>query len=55
MQIIEKAKFAYSALGKAFEKQMKKQVDAIKSLYPFNKFKQIAYIFTKLGEWFNSC
>ena len=31
-QIIEQAKFAYSPLGKAFEKQTERQVDAIKSL-----------------------
>ena len=31
-QIIEQAKFAYSPLGKAFEKQTEKQVDAIESL-----------------------
>ena len=31
-QIIEQAKFAYSLLGKAFEKQTERQVDAIKSL-----------------------
>ena len=30
-QIIEQVKFAYSFLGKAFEKQIEKQVDAIKS------------------------
>ena len=43
-QIIEKAKFTYSTLGKAFEKQTKiiedqeeKQVDALKSLKPFDK------------------
>ena len=40
-QIIEQAKFTYSALGKAFEKQIKttedqgkKQIDALKSLKP---------------------
>ena len=43
-QIIEKAKFTYSTLGKAFEKHTKiiedqgeKQVDALKSLKPFDK------------------
>ena len=43
-QIIEQAKFTYSPLGKAFEKQTKtiedqrkKQVDALKSLKPSNK------------------
>ena len=37
MQIIELAKFAYSPLRKTFEKQGKKQVDAIKSLDLSNK------------------
>ena len=36
-QIIEQAKFAYSLLRKAFEKQTKKQVGAIKSLDISNK------------------
>ena len=43
-QIIEQAKFTYSPLGKAFEKQIKtiedqgeKQVDALKSLNPSDK------------------
>ena len=40
-QILEQAKFAYSPLGKAFEKQTKKQVGAIKSLDPSNKLKRI--------------
>ena len=39
--IIEQVKFAYSSLGKAFEKQTEKQVYAIKSLDPFNMLKQI--------------
>ena len=38
-QIIEQAKFAYSPLGKAFEKQTEKQVGAIKSLDSPNKLK----------------
>ena len=38
-QIIEQAKFAYPPLREAFEKQTVKQVDAIKSLGPFNKLK----------------
>ena len=38
-QIIEKAKFAYSPLGKAFEKQTQKQVNATKSLDPSNKLR----------------
>ena len=36
-QIIEQATFAYSSLGKAFEKQTKNQVSAIKSLKHSNK------------------
>ena len=36
-KIVEQAKFAYSPLGKAFEKQTEKQVGAINSLKPFNK------------------
>ena len=44
-QITEQAKFAYSSLGKAFEKQTEKQIDAIKSLDPSNKLKQIEGIF----------
>ena len=44
-QIIKKSKFAYSPLGKAFEKQTEKQVDAIKSLDYSNKLKQIEGIF----------
>ena len=31
-QIIEKARFTYSPLGKAFEDQQKKQVDALNTL-----------------------
>ena len=46
-QIIEQAKFSYSPLGKAFEKQTKKQVDAIKSLDSSNKLKQFEGIFPK--------
>ena len=45
--IIEQAKFAYSPLGKAFEKQTEKQVNAIKSLDPSNKSKQIEGIFLR--------
>ena len=44
-QIIEQAEFAYSPLGKGFEKQTEKQVDAIKSLETSNKLKQIEGIF----------
>ena len=43
-QIIEQAKFTYSSLGKAFEKQRKanedqgkKQIDALESLKPSDK------------------
>ena len=46
-QIIEQPKFAYSALGKAFEKQTEKQIGAIKSLDPYNKLKQIKGIFSQ--------
>ena len=44
-QIIEHAKFAYSPLGKGFEKQTKTQVGAVKSVDPFNKLKRIDGIF----------
>ena len=49
-QKIEQAKFAFSPLGKAFEKQMQKQVDAIKSLDISGKkdeLKQIENIFSE--------
>ena len=36
-QIIKQAKFAYSSLGKAFEKQITKKVGVIKSLDLSNK------------------
>ena len=44
--MIEQAKFTYSPLGKAFEKQIKtiegkKQVDALKDLKPKNKQNQL--------------
>ena len=39
-QIIEQVKFAYSPLGKVFEKQTEKQVDTTKSLDPSNKLKR---------------
>ena len=45
MQTIEQGKFAYSPLGKAFEKQTEKQVGAIRSLDPSNKLKRIESIF----------
>ena len=40
-QIIEQAKFAYSPLGKAFEKQTEKCIDAMKPLDSSYKLKQI--------------
>ena len=42
---IEQTKFAYSLLGKTFEKQTEKRIGAIKSLGPFNKLKRIEGIF----------
>ena len=39
IQIIQQAKSGYSALGKAFEKQTEKHVDAIKSLPLSTKLK----------------
>ena len=49
-QIIEQAKFTYSLLGKAFEKQIKtiedkgqKQIDALESLKPKEQTKAITY------------
>ena len=44
-QMIEQAKFAYSPLGQAFEKQPEKHINAIKSLDPSNKLKQNESIF----------
>ena len=49
-QIRQQAKFTYSPLGKSFEKQTEKQVDALKSLNLSNKtdeLKQIEGIFPK--------
>ena len=49
-QIRQQAKFTYSPLGKSFEKQTEKQVDALKSLNLSNKtdeLKQIEAIFPK--------
>ena len=50
-QIIEQAKFAYSPLGKSFERQIKtiedqvqKQVYALESLKPKEQTKAITYI-----------
>ena len=38
IQIKQQVNFAYSPLGKIFRKQTEKEVDAIKSLEPSNKF-----------------
>ena len=38
IQIKQQANFAYSPLGKMFRKQTEKEVHAIKSLEPSNKF-----------------
>ena len=43
-QIIEQAKFTYSSLGKAFEKQTKEQVKAIKDLNISNKTNELKQI-----------
>ena len=43
-QITEQEKFAYSSLGKVFEKQTGKENVAIKSLDPCNKLKRIESI-----------
>ena len=48
-QIIEQAKFTYSPLGKAFDKQTEKQIGSLKSLDLFNKkaeLKKIEGIFS---------
>ena len=58
-QIIEEAKFTYSPLNKALEKQTEKQVDALKLLNLSNKRdaliikKNFGYIFKKGDEWFD--
>ena len=39
--MIEQAKFTYSPLGKAFKKQTKEQVQAIKDLNVFDKKKEL--------------
>ena len=48
-QIIEQAKFAYSALGKAFEEQGKKQVKALEvlDLAENQKIKSIEGLFSR--------
>ena len=43
-QMIEHAKLANSLLGKALEKQIKKQVDTLKSLNFFNKINELKQI-----------
>ena len=40
-QIIQKAKFTYSLLGKAYEEQTEKQVDALKSLTVLKKIGEL--------------
>ena len=40
-QIIEEAKFTYSTLGKAWEKQTEKRVDTIKSINISNKVDEL--------------
>ena len=50
--MIEKAKFTYSPLGKALEKQTKKQVDGLKSLKISNKtheLKKLRVCFCKIS------
>ena len=47
---MEQAKFAYSPLGKALEKQTEKQVGALKSLKPFNK--KVLYKFIQIHDIF---
>ena len=44
-QMIEQTRFAYFPLGKVFEKQAKKQVDAVKSLNLYAQLKQLESIF----------
>ena len=50
-QIVEQAKFTYSPLGRALEKQTEKQVGALRTLDLSNKkdeLKQIEGIFPKI-------
>ena len=52
-QIIEQDKFAYSPLGKAFEKQTKEQVGTIKLVdlsHKKDKLRQIEGIFPKTSR-----
>ena len=44
-QMIGQTRFAYFTLGKVFEKQAKKQVDALKSLNLSAQLKQLESIF----------
>ena len=43
-QIIQQAKLTYPPLGKSFEKQTEKQVDALKSMNLLNKINELKYI-----------
>ena len=47
-RLIEQANFEYSPLENTFEKQTKMQVDAIKSLDPYKKLRQIEGIFPQI-------
>ena len=47
-RLIEQANFEYSPLENTFEKQTTKQVDAIKSLDPYKKLRQIEGIFPQI-------
>ena len=47
-RLIEQANFEYSPLENTFEKQTKKQVDAIKSLDPYKNLRQIEGIFPQI-------
>ena len=48
--MIEPAKFTNSPLGKALEKHTKKQVDAFKSLKPFNKIDKLKQIENQVDD-----
>ena len=56
-QMIEQTKFAYSPLGKPFQKQTAKQVGAIKFLDPSNKLKRTESIFPQnlMNDLINHC
>ena len=56
-QVIEQARFTYSPLGKAFEKQIKtiedqgkKQVDALENLKPKEETKAITYYYDDYND-----